>query len=702
MIETQRDGGMAMTYTEKNNLTVIELRADEESISISEIRRTLFEHPSNMIYCETDGKLSGLISTGDIYRALENGKGEVAVNKNFSYLYCGEYMKARTIFLQKPSINALPVILEDRTLIGEYTRWDDIQWLKNTLNTGNGYHDATWFDGRKIALVQSENPVKEKLKIAEKINEQLKQRGVAVQCVDYPKAIQCLDLYDMFLFPDENELRAFIILLYIVLQKDCDKIDVLKTHKSILKADNYRKRRYNFCLDKLQNQGIGMLGLVLRESEYSQNLSTALRNKFETAGEEMWRGIIPKSTYKDFFDDLYDEEYIEQITSMETKGYENDRGILYLKECRSAFYNVINGERYTVDQPKEYEKSIYFVGPCYILGTFADDIHTIESQLQKRIGADGYQIRVVNCGCWGMDYCNILARISAIRLRKGDILVIDQPPENVAEMQYVDLNAVLEKNKVGVEWLNDFALHCNHKVYKLYADAIYESLEPVFREKADNQGQLIRLDDNYVKWIYLDQYFADFDVSGYKNIGSIVMNCNPFTYGHRFLIETALKTVDFLILFVLEEDLSLFSFTQRFGMVWDGCSDLRNVMVVPSGPFILSQMSFPEYFAKETSEDLEEHTSQDIITFAEKIAPQLGITHRFVGEEPEDGVTNQYNLTMKKILPQYGIQLIEIPRKSVRGKYISASLARKFMEENNKDKLVELLPETTRKILGIM
>lgn len=51
----------------------------------------------------------------------------------------------------------------------------------------------------------------------------------------------------------------------------------------------------------------------------------------------------------------------------------------------------------------------------------------------------------------------------------------------------------------------------------------------------------------------------------------------------------------------------------------------------------------------------------DITLFAQKIAPHLNITYRFVGEEPEDSVTNEYNLAMKRILPKKRIQLVEIP-----------------------------------------
>ena len=54
---------------------------------------------------------------------------------------------------------------------------------------------------------------------------------------------------------------------------------------------------------------------------------------------------------------------------------------------------------------------------------------------------------------------------------------------------------------------------------------------------------------------------------------------------------------------------------------------------------------------------------------------------------------------MKKILPEYGIQPIEIPRKEIGGEQISASLVRKCIEENKTETLEMLVPESTLKIL---
>lgn len=182
-------------------------------------------------------------------------------------------------------------------------------------------------------------------------------------------------------------------------------------------------------------------------------------------------------------------------------------------------------------------------------------------------------------------------------------------------------------------------------------------------------------------------------------VGSIVMNCNPFTLGHRYLIEYAVKQVERLYIFVVEEDKSIFPFADRIELVRKGIADLQNVTVLPSGKFIISSLTFSGYFNKAELQNSIIDPSMDVELFGREIAPQLGITIRFAGEEPLDNVTHQYNETMKRILPQYGIDFRVIPRKEVNGGVISASRVRKLLQENRYEEIKQLVPATTLKYL---
>ena len=83
-----------------------------------------------------------------------------------------------------------------------------------------------------------------------------------------------------------------------------------------------------------------------------------------------------------------------------------------------------------------------------------------------------------------------------------------------------------------------------------------------------------------------------------EKIGCIVMNCNPFTNGHHYLIQESSKLVTKLIVFVVEENKSIFSFDDRIKLVREGVHNIENVTVLPSGQFMISSVTFPGYFNK--------------------------------------------------------------------------------------------------------
>ena len=206
---------------------------------------------------------------------------------------------------------------------------------------------------------------------------------------------------------------------------------------------------------------------------------------------------------------------------------------------------------------------------------------------------------------------------------------------------------------------------------------------------------------DYVKNKYLDQYFSDFSGDNYNTVGAIVMNCNPFSKGHRYLIEQASQMVELLIVFVVEEDESLFPFEERFWLVKEGTKDLTNVMVVPSGDFILSKNNFQEYFSKQENEVVALNAEYDVNVFADYIAKPLHIRYRFAGEEPDDRVTRVYNETMEKVLPTKGINFVKFQRITVDGEVVSASKVRKYLKEGDYEKAFALLPETTIQYLSM-
>ena len=178
-------------------------------------------------------------------------------------------------------------------------------------------------------------------------------------------------------------------------------------------------------------------------------------------------------------------------------------------------------------------------------------------------------------------------------------------------------------------------------------------------------------------------------------VGALVMNCNPFTLGHRHLIETAAGECSHVYVFVLSEDKSFFSAADRMEMVKLGTADLPNVTVLPTGPYLISSTTFPTYFLKEREKAEQIHCLLDIAIFCKHFVPSFGITHRYVGTEPLSPMTDQYNQALAEHLPKNNIVFKQIPRLEVENIPVSASAVRQLVQNGDTEALKRLVPPTT-------
>ena len=193
---------------------------------------------------------------------------------------------------------------------------------------------------------------------------------------------------------------------------------------------------------------------------------------------------------------------------------------------------------------------------------------------------------------------------------------------------------------------------------------------------------------------YLSRMRAILGTGEGKNRGAIVMNCNPFTLGHRSLVEYAVNHCDEVIIFAVQEDRSIFPFSDRFSLIKQGVADMKGVSVVSGGNYIISNATFPTYFIKGTDE-LAAQTKLDATVFATRIAPALNITVRFVGEEPTDKTTLAYNESMQEVFSNNGIELKIIPREQKGNQIVSASAVRKALAEDDWETVSRMVPKTT-------
>jgi len=185
-----------------------------------------------------------------------------------------------------------------------------------------------------------------------------------------------------------------------------------------------------------------------------------------------------------------------------------------------------------------------------------------------------------------------------------------------------------------------------------------------------------------------------------KKIGSIVLNANPFTLGHLHLVQTAADACDWVHVFLVKEDASLFNYHERFSLVQQGITGISNVTLHEGSDYLISRVSFPNYFLKDKADVDSSHAALDLKLFRENIAPALKVTHRFVGSEPLDRVTHAYNQEMRYYLHEDAssapvVDVVEVERILFDRLPISASRVRKALVEGNWELLSHLLPPTT-------
>jgi [citrate (pro-3S)-lyase] ligase len=190
-------------------------------------------------------------------------------------------------------------------------------------------------------------------------------------------------------------------------------------------------------------------------------------------------------------------------------------------------------------------------------------------------------------------------------------------------------------------------------------------------------------------------------------VAAIVVNCNPFTKGHQFLIEKAAAENEIVYLFVVEENLSAFPFSVRWELIRKGIYHLKNVVMVRGGMYIVSGAIFPAYFLKNEmiSDVMQKQAELDVRIFANYVVPVLGITKRYVGTEYYCKITEAYNLAMKAILPSLGVEVVEVTRIAVdyglgnSPDFISASKVREAIKLDKLPDVLDFLPDATRDFL---
>lgn len=264
----------------------------------------------------------------------------------------------------------------------------------------------------------------------------------------------------------------------------------------------------------------------------------------------------------------------------------------------------------------------------------------------------------------------------------GEIIATVSVKKNLIKFFFIDDK--YQGEGLATELINSALEDIIAKEYRSYFvftkaknENIFTSLSMDTIEKTEDVVLLEGGFFKYKDWIEIIK--KDLDKDEYN---AIVMNANPLTLGHEYLVDKALENDRDLIIFVLEEDASYFSTKDRYEIVKKHYQDNNRVHVYKSGPYIISRATFPTYFLKKDTDKLKVYTELDAKIFARRIAKDLNIKKRYFGTEPIDKVTEKYNKMMKKILSEYGIATEFIERKTIDGEVISASKVRECYEND--------------------
>lgn len=540
-------------------------------------------------------------------------------------------------------------------------------------------------------------------------------------------------------FPDKIYGNIDNVVQYCVTMNCKEKVDVFP----LAMAERQEKKKtivycgeWNWAVFKtIQNLNyrIVTLGELIKYSLYKNVVFKELKSNLESKGAKVIFSNFPKANmvqnkselenyfsnngiygYDDKKEDYYrslnldtSRIFVDTLGDLSCVG-----GVYRFADVQSDHFNVVNGFRVTADVPNYTKNKIWMFGSSVARGAYVDDEHTIESALQRKINEyfkENDKYGVVNASNFSANEIWYMAEFAKkLPIVSGDICIVHlEYPKLVTEQidGIINLQPYFERPHAFGEIFCDIN-HMNENGYKAQADVLFKILLEREFFNSDNVDSVVINESkieaasnlSFAENKELQQYIDG--IKKYKpTVGSIVMNCNPFTLGHRYLIESSAKKVDRLIIFVVQEDDKFFRFDDRIELVRRGTADIPNVVVIPSGNFIISQRTFAAYSNKSKIQDQVIDPSMDVEIFAQQIAPALGINVRFAGEEPLDKITKQYNDTMSRILPQYGIRFEVISRKEMSGSVISASRVRKLLKEKDFEGIKELVPPTTYEFL---
>jgi hypothetical protein len=490
--------------------------------------------------------------------------------------------------------------------------------------------------------------------------------------------------------------------------------------ENYLKVSSNNKIGYDLNSAKAAFEVLGKVNYLIKELHQEEGLFIYKNNDFNDVAKLIYDKLVEKNVHPirinfPMREDINRKNRSDFYCTQRLNSYEKlvENGDIeppyYLDKItnikKNEFHTIVSIHGKTLGNNEN--RTIFLVGPCITAGSENFEGEKLAQILKAKLDRLGLSYKIKCVAMYLYDSYKILEE----NINKNDIVFIfnRQLYENEFDLTpYYDNYDI----KRGGKFLYlDLPIHTSVTGNNLVADILIDNyIKSIYKDSSPVEDNIslykgcCRIENNTRRQVkdYLDKIKATRILPANVTIGSIVMNCNPFTLGHKHLVEYAAKLVDYLYIFVVEEDLSAIPFVDRLFLVHENTKHLSNVIVVPSGDFIISQTTFANYFSKETTQH-KANAEEDVRIFGELIAPQLNITKRFVGQEPFDRVTSEYNSLMKSILPEFNVELIEIPRYCLNddpnGNAINATSVRKALIDKDFDFIAKRVPKSVSEYL---
>ncbi|WP_256383755.1 citrate lyase ligase [Photobacterium toruni] len=536
-----------------------------------------------------------------------------------------------------------------------------------------------------------------------------------------------------FLYANSGKLDWYFILknLYII-NNEFDKADSLINDNlsysddlissiNIMDEALFTIDKVSFIKKYVESKG-AMVSLI-----YVANKGNALNNKSKTELELLNNIEIYIKDRSQWCRDNTPPQYITQLYNPSERNKINqlfEVGVpiirstkVVLSDLDNSLVSIKNGFRTTTEQPKNTTRRVLVFGSSTTCCVGVSDDDTMVSQLQKYFNEKYGDILVENHGVYGMNLLLAMNNLVQIDIKPNDIVIFFDFNEfgeiENNNISNIDLNKIDRKNDFFID-LDKVNCHFSPRGNYVIANEIGEKiLSPLMSSRSKDviDTQLIKFNkilENFKYFLFKQtaSVFESCEMKSYLSllndhvpddnlmVGSVAVNCNPITKGHLHLLEYASKSVDKLFIFVIEEDKSFFSFEDRLYLVTESTKHLKNVTVLRGGKFICTELTYPDYFDKDTTETKTD-ASMEAWFFCEYIAKKLKINKIFLGDEPKCMITRQYNEQMQELLPNYDIEVEIIDRISKNGDVISASQVRRLLKVGDFDGIAAIVPEAT-------